>query len=153
MEPIPVGLCQCGCGATTAKAPYSDRNKGWMIGEPLRFIRGHRSCRPIAERLAAKVRRGGPDDCWPWEGRTVGAGYGTIGIGRRGEGSMLAHRLAWVLERGPIPKGLNVLHSCDNPPCCNPAHLFLGTQGDNMRDMAAKGRDRHRHGRRRHGED
>ncbi len=52
----------------------------------------------------------------------------------------MAHRAAWEYTRGPVPAGLFVLHRCDNPPCCNPAHLFLGTQADNMADMQAKGR-------------
>lgn len=51
-----------------------------------------------------------------------------------------AHRVAWRLFRGPIPEGLLVLHHCDNPKCCNPIHLFLGTQADNMADKCAKGR-------------
>ncbi len=51
-----------------------------------------------------------------------------------------AHRASWQISFGPIPDGLQVLHTCDNPPCCNPAHLFLGTQLDNIYDMCAKGR-------------
>jgi hypothetical protein len=51
-----------------------------------------------------------------------------------------AHRVAWTLANGPIPAGMHVLHTCDNPPCCNPGHLWLGTQADNMADMARKGR-------------
>jgi hypothetical protein len=53
-----------------------------------------------------------------------------------------SHRAAWKLTHGPIPDGLQVLHRCDNPPCCNPAHLFLGTQQDNIADMHKKGRYR-----------
>lgn len=59
---------------------------------------------------------------------------------------MRSHRAAWELTHGPVPDGLFVLHRCDNPPCCNPAHLFLGTRGDNNRDARAKGR--HVHGER-----
>lgn len=64
-------------------------------------------------------------------------GYGRIRVDGK---SWLAHRFSWVLANGPIPEGMYVCHRCDNPPCINPEHLFLGTQTDNMRDMAAKGR-------------
>jgi hypothetical protein len=64
-------------------------------------------------------------------------GYGTIRLSRRDVG---AHRVAWTLTNGPIPAGLVVCHRCDNPPCCNPEHMFIGTQRDNLADMFAKGR-------------
>jgi predicted HTH domain antitoxin len=54
-----------------------------------------------------------------------------------------AHKVAWILTNGPIPNGLMVCHKCDNPPCCNPNHLFLGTQTENMQDALAKGRHGH----------
>lgn len=98
----------------------------------------------IATRLWAKVDRSpgqGPEaTCWQWTGGTHEFGYGVIGRGRQTEGTTKTHRVAWEDTYGPIPDGLNVLHRCDNPPCCNPSHLFLGTQQDNVDDARAKGR-------------
>jgi hypothetical protein len=83
-------------------------------------------------------RSGGPDGCWPWQGYIGTWGYGQMWAERA---TQLAHRVAWDLAVGPIPAGMSVLHRCDNRPCCNPSHLFLGTHTDNVRDMAAKERD------------
>lgn len=81
--------------------------------------------------------------CWEWLLGKDRVGYGRLKI-QLGSRSAFrfssAHRYAWELWRGPIPDGMNVLHKCDNRACCNPDHLFLGTQQDNMRDMHAKGR-------------
>ena len=83
------------------------------------------------------------DGCWVWTGLKNGDGYGSVWFGKRMDGT---HRVAWTLTNGPIPDGMMVLHRCDNPPCCRPDHLFLGTQADNVRDMHAKGRARKAHG-------
>lgn len=97
---------------------------------------------PVSVRFDAKVDRSrGPDGCHLWTASINGAGYGQIGRGGRDGGTALAHRLAWEIARGAIPDRLQVLHRCDNKLCVNVAHLFLGTQADNMQDMAAKGRD------------
>lgn len=92
------------------------------------------------EDLWKRVQIGGPDECWPWLGARRRKGYGHITVNRRG---FITHRLAYQLANGVDPGELCVLHKCDNPPCCNPAHLFLGTHGDNNRDCAAKRRNAH----------
>ena len=82
------------------------------------------------------------NECWP----ASGGGYNKPGwhVTWRFEGRRaLAHRVSWELHRGPIPGKLCVLHHCDNPKCCNPNHLFLGTRADNVADMHAKQRARH----------
>ena len=99
------------------------------------------------ERFWSKVdRSAGPNACWIWRAAVAsnsaagGDGYGCIWLRRR---SIKAHRLAWFLTFGPIPEGLEVCHNCpdgDNPRCCNPAHLFLGTHQENVRDCIRKGR-------------
>lgn len=76
-------------------------------------------------------------DCWEWELGTFRQGYGRLYVRRK---SMLAHRISYELNVGPIPEGMFVCHKCDNPPCVNPSHLFLGTALDNMRDKVSKGR-------------
>jgi hypothetical protein len=100
---------------------------------------------PVDVRLARKLKRNG--ECLLWTGATA-RGYGIISLAGR---MVKTHRLAYELAHGPIPPGEGphgtvVMHSCDRPLCCNPAHLSLGTQRDNMLDAAAKGH-RHRGGR------
>jgi hypothetical protein len=82
------------------------------------------------------TERVGP--CLIWKSTLDRNGYGRFTWDHR---QRFAHRLAWLFSRGPIPNGMHVLHTCDNPPCVEPLHLFLGTQQDNMRDMLAKGRN------------
>ena len=94
--------------------------------------------KPLKERFWKFVRKG--KNCWEWKGATYVKGYGEIGVTNQLIG---AHRVSWQIHYGPIPKGLCVLHRCDNPPCTNPKHLFLGTKGDNNRDKVKKWRHRY----------
>jgi|SRR5882724_11220478 len=77
--------------------------------------------------------------CILWDKSTRPNGYGAAVLDGK---CTSAHRLVYTQHYGAIPNGMQVLHKCDNPPCVNPAHLFVGTQKDNMRDKHAKGRDR-----------
>ena len=81
-------------------------------------------------------------DCWEWQAGKTRKGYGDFYAGiRNGKPLYLrAHRVSWELVNGEIPEGLHVLHHCDNPPCVNPAHLWLGSNADNVADKMAKGR-------------
>lgn len=92
---------------------------------------------PMKERIERWVERIPESGCWVWMGYVQRSGHGCIGGGRSG-GSKRAHRVAYETYVGPIPPGLQVCHRCDVACCVNPAHLFLGTQLDNMGDAARK---------------
>jgi hypothetical protein len=104
----------------------------------------------LEEKLWPKIRKGDPDDCWPWTGyvksaRKGNAPYGRINVrvGPRSENKhvdLLAHRVAYELSKGSIPDDLLVRHTCHNTLCCNPAHLVVGTVQDNSDDMVKAGR-------------
>ena len=89
--------------------------------------------KPVEERFWSKVDKRGPDECWPWLAGFFGNGYG-------GFQNVNAHRFAYELTHGSISGEFHVCHKCDNKKCCNPNHLFLGTNADNRRDMVEKGR-------------
>lgn len=172
--PNPSGLCMCGCGQKTKIAHLTDRSRGWLKGHPVRyihkhnknhlappapdfcacgcgqplkkakfasrqsrFISGHNNRQSIEDRFCKNINKLGDDSCWNWTASTGSHGYGTLSV----NGSpKTTHRIAWELANGPIPNGMHVLHRCDNRLCCNPTHLFLGTNLDNIHDRMAKGR-------------
>jgi hypothetical protein len=89
------------------------------------------------ERFWSKIEKSNDNSCWLWMASTDSLGYG--GMNWKGK-RQKAHRIMWILTYGEIPNNLEVCHSCDNPPCVNPKHLWLGTHQDNMDDMNKKGR-------------
>lgn len=102
--------------------------------------------RPLVDRFWEKVEREGPimrpglGRCWAWTGSVDGNGYGKLGRGARADGLVKATHVSWWVHFGAYPGVLDVCHTCDNPPCTRPDHLFLGTGTDNIRDAQRKGR-------------
>lgn len=98
---------------------------------------------PIEERLKRNMRVNPVSGCWEWQG-CKRSGYGHTIVGSRTDGtrhSERAHRLAYMVWNGEIPRGYDVCHKCDNPACINPNHLFVGTRQDNVDDRERKGRN------------
>lgn len=127
-----VAGCERTAVARTWCLPHYKRWQRW--GDPT-------GSKPTAlERFWAKVDKDGPGGCWIWTSTRNHRGYGLFrDIPAR---QVATHRYSYMLHKGEIPEGLFVCHTCDNPPCCNPDHLWLGTHLENMRDRGAKGRYR-----------
>lgn len=106
---------------------------------------GYPTWRPMPpdERFAMYAQKGKTGQCWNWAGSICKEGYGIIAVERK---LKRAHRYSWELVHGEIPTGISILHKCDNRSCVNPSHLYPGTQFDNMRDRAVRGRGNHPRG-------
>jgi len=116
--------------------------RGWCQRHYARwYITGSTTLAPrpsVDERFWRGVEIRGQDECWPRPGNANSRGYGRFHVSHRV--FMRSNRMAWILTKGQIPPGQKVLHSCDNPPCVNPRHLFLGSDLDNALDRNRKGR-------------
>ena len=100
--------------------------------------------RSLEERFWDKVIKT-ESGCWGWNGATHPAGYGLLGKGRRAEGLIRSTHVSWLIHKGyAVPVGLIIRHTCDNPPCCNPEHLRIGTHKQNHEDMVKRGREKFR---------
>lgn len=144
-EAAPVILAEPAPAAPAAEA--EEARDSWPTPD-----RWYELAKQQADRFWSKVDKSG--DCWTWTAGRSSLNYGRFQINEKGwrngrpvQKHVIAHRLAWELTHGPVSDDLVVMHICDNPPCCNPAHLRPGTQGENVRDCAGKGRiasgDRH----------
>lgn len=139
-------ICEtCGETFTVRSVYYADGDRARRFCSAICRQIGHRVL-PTPENIEAKfwasVDKRGPDDCWHWKLVPGNNGYGLVTFWQF---KQTAHRVSYELHNGPIPEGEGahgtcVLHKCDNRICVNPAHLFLGSQADNMHDMIAKGR-------------
>lgn len=130
MSEIQSGLCQCGCGEVTSI----------RSGKPSRYIHGHNGRQMTdAKRFEQYVYPDPNSGCYIFAGSETRGGYGNFYLGGR---DVRAHRAAWLLAGRLILDGMYLLHKCDTPCCVNVDHLFLGTQANNLADMARKGRGR-----------
>lgn len=129
-QPIPDGLCQCGCGRPTGVAPLNDASKGWRRGVPLRYVVGHSARHAPHDYLEEDT--GYLTPCWVWQRFKDRGGYGRkwMGVGRP---NARAHRVYYELYVGPVPEGLQIDHLCRVRACVNPEHMEPVTFAENQR--------------------
>jgi hypothetical protein len=135
---MPVEIVCFNCGKTVARPPSEARSETTFCTRRCRAqFQARERMNQTAEQFWSRVATGKPDECWEWTGYRNPTGYGQMAwMGRL----RLTHRIAMSLTDGDWNNKLLVCHGCDNPPCCNPAHLWRGTHRQNQHDKIAKGR-------------
>lgn len=130
-----------GCGKRAICKTYCGGHyRQFKEGETLRPLQVQYRGMSEIKRFLMRVNKSSSGECWPWTGSRQEKWHGQW---RNANGDIEpTHRAAWRLFVSEIPKGMFILHKCDNPICCNPSHLFLGNQSDNCKDMWQKGRAR-----------
>lgn len=125
-------VCQCGTETTATTTELVMGRKRSCGCQKIERI-------PLSKRFWERIIRRGDNECWGWSGSCQEWGYGQLWDSDKNR-NIGAHRVSYEIHFGPIPVGMFVCHHCDNPPCCNPKHLFLGTTQDNTADCVSKGR-------------
>lgn len=128
-QDIPAGFCQCGCGRPAPIASATNRQRGNIKGEPMRYCKGHNTRRRGVTNDYLEEDRGYATPCWIWQ-LTGSEGYGTTKVNGV---SRAAHRVYYERDVGPIPDGLEIDHLCRVRRCCNPEHLEPVTHAENVR--------------------
>jgi len=134
----PSGLCQCGCGQPAPLAEQSVTARGYVKGEPLRFIKGHhlaQKARRAQKRTWTKRSGPLPTPCWIWHGAVTPDGYTRVWSNGR---NIKAHVWMWEQQHGPLPEGLVLDHLCVVSNCVNPEHLEPVTQSENVKRRNAR---------------
>lgn len=120
---IEFGLCHCGCGGLAPITPYNNISRGWVRGQPLRYINGHARNKSPVDYIVDE------NGCWVWQ-KSLARGYGKLRVDGK---TVSAHRYFYEKFIGPIPVGMTIDHVCKNKKCCNPKHLEVVTQAENNR--------------------
>lgn len=128
---LPVGFCRCECGGRTEIATRTRADRGWVKGEPKRYLVGHnRATRPVSAVEYEEEDRGHDTPCWAWKRARAGGRYGHLSVDGR---MVLAHRHYYEKHRGPIPPGFDLDHLCRVIECVNPWHLEPVSNAENVR--------------------